>query len=697
MKSNKISLAILILIPFIYLFPHTFRLIEMGNDFELLYFSYKKYIFEFIQVGHLPLWSPSEGLGYSLIFNPFAQYFYPLSWILYSFCFLLGDLTKHTYLLYSILGISIYNVGQFLWLKKLNFDFKYCFFATLVTCFGLKLNEILRFPNAIHTFAWFSWVLYGMTLSLESKYKVRSSVIIFFSTLFIFTAGYPYYILYGAILFTFYFIFISISNVKTSICGSKKTQNTFWLFLINGAPPILALLIVLPWFIGIKELMEITRDRNIQDITFSFLLSSNLLDQLGSWVFPPISIAEGYYYFGSIITLLIIFYIINFIFEKEKNNLEKYFLIFFFIFFIFNYQFAAAENSYLFKFIWDKVDYIKNFRSFARMNILLIPLFAVLFCLIIKTLMKKKYNINFMLTILISAILIFISQLYIIEFVGIKNTYWETWQQKRLLYASSELTFFSYIFKLYNHYLYSILLFCSAIGIILIKKFNLEKFASFFIITIIAMELFILSNLQWAIPIKYYDSNNYNSLSKEPLEDIKNSFINNKVITEVKGNTYFRNFRRFNINYFDNFGIDEHTKLVDKYFQRDGTFRKSLSEKERQKISLFWGIQNKNKNIFFTTSIDHKTIDSFIDDVYIGQEKNYSNIVLDLDSYNGDQILINIENYTPGYLTFVDNWSPGWKVYIDGNEKKILKVLNSYKSVKINSGNHKIKFKYEPW
>ena len=117
MKKDKLNILILIIFPYLYLFPHTFNFIEMGNDFELLYYSYKKYIFEFISIGHLPLWSPSESMGYSLIFNPFAQYFYPLSWVLYGLSYFIGDLSKHTYLLYTIFGISIYNVGQYLWLS----------------------------------------------------------------------------------------------------------------------------------------------------------------------------------------------------------------------------------------------------------------------------------------------------------------------------------------------------------------------------------------------------------------------------------------------------------------------------------------------------------------------------------------------------------------------------------------------------
>ena len=78
MKNNTSIFLILLVAPYLYLFPHTFQFIEMGNDFELLYYSYKKYIFEFVRIGELPLWSPSEGLGYTLIFNPFAQYFYIL-------------------------------------------------------------------------------------------------------------------------------------------------------------------------------------------------------------------------------------------------------------------------------------------------------------------------------------------------------------------------------------------------------------------------------------------------------------------------------------------------------------------------------------------------------------------------------------------------------------------------------------------
>jgi hypothetical protein len=289
-------------------------------------------------VGHLPLWSPSEGLGYSLIFNPFAQYFYPVSWFLYGIAFTLGDLSKHTYFLYTIFGLSIYNVGQYFWLRKLNIDKKYCFIATLITCFSLKLNEILRFPNAVHSFAWFPWILYAITLTINKTKVIKSSLLIFIFTILILTAGYPYYILYGFILFSFYFLFISIIPVKKIIIKKKNNQNFIKSFFNNFIPSLLAFLLIFPWFFKINELMEITRDRNLIDINFSSILSSNLIDQLGSWILPPVSYAESCYYFGAIVTTSLVLYFIDFFLDHKKNKKEKYFILFIFFFFIFLYQ-----------------------------------------------------------------------------------------------------------------------------------------------------------------------------------------------------------------------------------------------------------------------------------------------------------------------------------------------------------------------
>jgi len=393
---------------------------------------------------------------------------------------------------------------------------------------------------------------------------------------------------------------------------------------------------------------------------------------------------------------LFIFYVINFLLSKNKQSLEKYFLTFFIIFFLFNYQFSAAENSYLFKIIWEKFDLLKNFRAFSRINILLIPLFAVLFCFVLKLIEEKKHNINFLITTSLVAIFIILLQIYIIEISDIKNHYWKTWQERRLLYGSIKFSSIAFIFNLYNHYIYSISLIISLIIFNFLKIRKSKKLLPLLVVILVSGELFLLSNIQWAIPYKFYDSNNYNLLSKKPLDDINDAFLSPRVVTEVKGNTYFRNFRKFNINYFDNFGLDKHTKLIDKYFKRNGNLKDGLDQETIKKINQFWGLNDNNK-IFFTKKIGYLTIEKFINDVNFLKNNKDVFISMEIINYNGDEIYIDLKTNINGFLTFVDNWSPGWKVYVNNKEKSIIKVLETYKSVKINTGYNKIKFKYEPW
>ena len=113
----------------------------------------------------------------------------------------------------------------------------------------------------------------------------------------------------GAILSLMYFVFLSLKNVKVNIfeLGIKRFNSNFKFFINCFIPTIISLLIVSPWFFKISEIMNITTNRNINDISFSTSLSSNYIDQIASWVFPPFALAEGWYYFGIINTYLLYF------------------------------------------------------------------------------------------------------------------------------------------------------------------------------------------------------------------------------------------------------------------------------------------------------------------------------------------------------------------------------------------------------
>ena len=217
------------------------------------------------------------------------------------------------------------------------------------------------------------------------------------------------------------------------------------------------------------------------------------------------------------------------------------------------------------------------------------------------------------------------------------------------------------------------------------------------ILVLTISELFFITNIQWAIPSKYYDNNDYNKLSQDPINDLKNAFLSNNLITVTKGNLYFRNQRKFNINYFDVFGIEKHTKIFDNYFNRNGTYKKNISEFEKEYIDQFFALDKESKRIFFSKNINHKDIFSFIDDVNQTNQNHNINIFVDIEKYNGDQISIEVFNNIDGYITYIDNWSPGWLAELNNNRIKIDKLFDTYKSIKLNKGNNKIFMKYEAW
>ena len=151
--------------------------------------------------GIIPLWSPFDGNGFSLIFNPFAQYFYIPGWILYLIHFITKNLSLHTF--YSIQFLQFqYFLWEFLLVKSLKIDQITAFFSALVIACSLKVTELLRFPNATCSSLdtmdsiWINLMISGN--------KKKSFFIIFFSNFFILTAGYPYFIIYS--LFYFFLI-----------------------------------------------------------------------------------------------------------------------------------------------------------------------------------------------------------------------------------------------------------------------------------------------------------------------------------------------------------------------------------------------------------------------------------------------------------------------------------------------------------
>ena len=222
-------------------------------------------------------------------------------------------------------------------------------------------------------------------------------------------------------------------------------------------------------------------------------------------------------------------------------------------------------------------------------------------------------------------------------------------------------------------------------------------------------QVVILSNLQWAIPYGYYDkgfkkynlSINYNKPNKNAMFDLNRALMSPSLSLEKtgsgrqQGNTYYRNNKSFNINYFNHWGIDKHTFLFDKYFNLNGTFKNSISDDEIEKVKFFYGMSANPERVFFSNSINFKNIPEYVDNV---KKNNFSSDVdIKIKYYNGDKILIIVNSKVDGWISFIDNWSPGWIAKINDKKVNISKLFGTYKSVEIIKGNSKIVMEYKPF
>jgi len=90
---------------------------------------------------------------------------------------------------------------------------------------SFKVTEILRFPNALHAAAWYPWILLAMTRIVFSEtwgQAARYALLMSFSLFCLFTAGYPYYVIYSVLLVGPYLLlFIVPGNTRPVVRLSK--------------------------------------------------------------------------------------------------------------------------------------------------------------------------------------------------------------------------------------------------------------------------------------------------------------------------------------------------------------------------------------------------------------------------------------------------------------------------------------------
>ena len=285
--------------PILYLFGHVFpvngQYTMIGNDFLTLYYKYKVYLLASLADFRFPLWSPSEAAGFPFYTSPFAQVFYPFNALLVVWYKIFGGYSPADHQLFTVLGISIFALGLFMWLRLVNSNTRAVVFATLVMSVSFKVTELVRFPNAVHSAAWYPWVLYALTRIMFSgsiKEAVKAGALLILFGVCLCTAGYPYYVYYAVFLFLPYLLAFLVKPLRARLFGEREVSLKRALMTLAAAG-LVTLLLCGPYLMSILQLMSQTIDRAGRDFRYSTSHIFSFEDTVGSLVYPPASSTEG--------------------------------------------------------------------------------------------------------------------------------------------------------------------------------------------------------------------------------------------------------------------------------------------------------------------------------------------------------------------------------------------------------------------
>ncbi len=678
--------------PFLYLFRHVLAIdgkyAAIGNDFILLYYKYKLYLLACLSDFHFPLWSPAEGAGYPFYTNPFTQAFYPLNLLLVLWYKILGGYNPLDYQVFTVLGISIFALGLFMWLRQINTNLRAVVFGVLIISVSFKVTELIRFPNAIHTAAWYPWILYALTKIMRSKSSKEATINGLLLTVFLIchlTGGYPYYVYYSLFLFAPYMLVFAVKPLHLRIFGPRSIH---WkrAIITLAASGIVTLLVCAPYVLGIKRLMAETIDRAGKDFSYSTAHVFNFEDTLGSLVFPPAGSTEGWYFFSIAGLLVILLYMfsrrtVNREGEGKDSGKEKltpqhhsdlWVKLFFIIWICIITYISYGRHSYLFKLLWNYMPGFSSLRVWGRLNIIFVPILAWLLSIAYasfeSTLSVKKNPALKKFSYLLSPIVVLAAVYACILSVQIyfyhNNTNDRLWNIYFQHLSPQRLNFI----------IYGAAAFTAILSILLLSK--RISFKSNRSLTVVLAVLVLVATVEmrhvgarvWTYP---------RQVDKE-----RNTF------DVVKVNEASFNLRRTDRNdtiALPNFSVGI---LPNWYFGRYNKFLKE-TEGELEARRVLLGIQDGSK-IFFSQSIKHSTVGAFLQDASRYQRPGQ------LLSYTGDELIWEISASTEGYLSFIDNWDRNWKVFVDGKETDIELLFGTFKSVHLVPGRHQVRFCYQP-
>ncbi len=698
-KWDKLALLVVFIWPFVFLYRYIIAdaSFSLKLRMDVIHFYYSKvYLLDTLSNFRIPLWSPGEGCGFPFFSSPFNQAFYPLHYPLAIYYKLSGGFSWVDYQRFSILGLGLFAVFLYLWLRNLRINWRAALIATLVMSISFKMTGIINRMQATHSIAWIMMILWGMTYMLRKGQLVKGGIIVSIGTFLLLTSAYPYYIYYSAFLLPPIFLAYMIKPIREQLTGISDLNIGKYIGTLATAFALPGI-ICAPYLYSLIQLPKLVGERNTLD--FAKATSSNYLETIGSLIFPPFSNDKGWYYFGFIALSLIIVYLISRIIpliKTERKPLIPALLVSFMVLI----SFITYGKSFVFAICTKIIPAFSSFATWGRLNIILVPLIAYLLAQaythlenIILYPEKRVDNFNKNLGIIVAILAAIHASIFFVQRFLLNNYEFNFAWVRRYLPQ----------FKEGNEPFYL------TMGIV---SFLLVSFMLVVLPRIIKSDP-LKSSIKIVLPVLILAISAYDiGIVSPKLRSVPRTAPSKKAIIDVESinaNAFEvdRNWRtRLSGIYSDNQFSVLHTKRW--YYQSYKDFLKDNGaigkwepvkhglkmEKERPEIvDQILGVKD-GKRIFFTNKINYNLTD-FIENSQVHETS--SNFEYEVITYNGDYLEVKVISDKAGYFSFIDNWDKDWKARVNGQDIPIEKLFKTFKSIPLDKGQHIIQFLYKPF
>ncbi len=687
------------------------------TDPVLQTYPWRKIVIENLKSGILPLWNPYSFAGQPLLAN-FQSSVFQVNNILFAF------LPFKSAWAANIILPSLFS-AVFTFLFLINLDFKSqklsktaAFFGATILPFSGFFISWLEWGTIVTTAMWLPLIL--LTISkIFTKNSPYWFVILIFAVSQTFFSGHfqtAFYILLAS------FIFAAFSyNTNPKLKPLTKIVTGVFLGILIASPQIVPSIEFAmfstrntdqgyfsgraDWFIPIQHLIQI--------IAPDFFGNPTTLNYWGIWNY-----GEFVSYFGIVPLSLALFSILSF----KKSKSAQYFVFLFFTALIFGLSNPISKIPYILN-----LPIISSFQP-SRIIFLLVFSGVCLSAIGLDLLVKEKHKLKkFLPVIFISAILL------ILLFLSAGNS--------SILFKgsppdSSQTAVRNLIFPLITS---SALLVLIAIHVFFSKKFVIiiillslsyfelfrfaYKFTPFTHSSLVFPKNnttdFLLSqkkpfrvmttdrrimhpNSSTAYRIESVDG--YDPLYLKSYSDFVSAWQSsngevgfgsfNRIITPQKVNFNFINIS--NVKYILSFDTieNENLQLV---FQEGETkvYENKITNPRAYFVKNVLKKENRKEELAYIASADFNPAQiATSSDISI--ESGVSNSVVQLKSYNDNQLNLTVSTDADAPLVVSNINYPGWKAFIDGKEQKILTANAIFQLLIIPRGTHDVRLKYEP-